>query len=175
MMRKRQGLPSPDSSRTGTTPSGGLHLAALSSTLTTMRSSSPARPAGDGERLKGALEATSRRAHSHCRYGCLDAVGQVDGLRGLAADLLTGQLDQFGGERGQVDDLRLQVAEQLLPLRGRHTVHESRRCSTLSRSSTSVRMLGQRGAQRAACVLDESALRLPAGADSGQHRVDRFA
>ena len=106
---------SPSASRTVTTPSGGLHLAALSSRLVTARSSAGG-VADDRPRLDVGLE---RR-----RRGRGGGPGRAPGRRrrrGRTVATTVGhrvvarELDQVADQRGELLDLGADVVEQLDP------------------------------------------------------------
>ena len=85
-----------------TAPPGGLHFAALSSTLTTIRSSSPGRPCTvdrlqvGGERHGRARGSGPGRSRPRRRRPARPSSAALPG------GLLPGQFDQLGGERGQL-------------------------------------------------------------------------
>ena len=109
----------PSVSRTVTVPSGGLHLAALSSRLVTARSRAAASPVTHhGSACRSKLQAAGPPAYP--LHGPLDDLREVDlppARPGPGS--LAGQLGEVADQRGELLDLELHVVEQLGPGLGR--------------------------------------------------------
>ena len=89
----------------------------------------------------------------------VDHVAEVDRLDVLAGGLLPGELDQLGGERGELADLGVEVAQQFGAVLGRQAVRQLGLAFDREQQLDVGTDAGQRRPQLVTGVLDQGALR----------------
>ena len=148
-----------------TTPSGGLHFAALSNRLVTARSSPAASPATDHRSTSDPKDRVGARRRTRAS-GAGDDVVEVDGRDDRRHRVVAGELDQVADQRGQLLDLGTDVAEQLDPCLLRQVAAGLREQVEVGAQG------GQRRAQLVAGVGHQLALPVAGCRQRGQHRVE---